>query len=421
MRSSTRKLVSPHGKAGRKMRAAKILLVTLLISCFLPVVAAAAQGEKQNDAPASSLALEVTCFRGTRPTFQSVPNNVWYGRFRQLEDWKPEAGSLPVQAVQIASSMEGPALRVVVSIHLGKKMFEKQERLGSYLLHENERLTLYEMTAFGLEPYELMAARVEKRSAYTPAVTSYAPSVEAREVRALDATFPVFNLKLRNASSKNISALSIEIRVNGRPRISAMAHNRDAVPLIEAGGTYEYKRQFATSATEAGGGYLPETVPDQTLVIKAAVFDDGTFEGDAGFAARYRAFALGFRTQLARLLTQYQQSLQAAEPEPGAALDNLRRRVNALGTELDPGELDKLLADFPEGALDRTLLKEAAEVIMFEMKKEALKAIEEFKQKQDSAGDREALSRWLTSSLDKYREWHERVRRLNRQGPSALP
>lgn len=393
------------------MKAVKILLITLLISCSLQI-SALAQGEKRSDAPASSLTLEVTCFRGERPTFQSVPSVIWHGRFRQLGDWKPEAGSLPVQAVHLASSIEGSAVRVVASAYLGRKMIEKQERIGSYLLQENERLTLYDMMAFGLEPYELMAVRVEKKSAYVPAVTSYAPSVEFKEAQALDATFPVFQVKLRNTSRKDISALSIEVRVNGRPRISAMAHNRDAVPLIEAGGTYEYKRQFVSSATEAGGGYLPETLPNQSLVIVSAVFDDGTFEGDAGFAARYRALKLGVRTQLARLVDRYRQALQSTESDTQAALDNLLLEVNALDTIVDLKEFDRLLAGFSEGGFDRPQLKEGVQVMMHETKKEAIKAIEEFKQKQDSAGDREALRAWLVTNLDKYQKWHERLKRL---------
>lgn len=393
------------------MKAVKILLITLLISCSLQM-SAVAQGERSSDAPASSLALEVTCSRGERPTFQSVPSVIWHGRFRQLGDWKPEAGSLPVQAVHLASSIEGSAVRVVASVYLGRKMIEKQERIGSYLLQENERLTLYDMMAFWLEPYELTAVRVEKKSAYIPAVISYAPSVELKEAQALDATFPVFQVKLRNTSRKDISALSIEVRVNGRPRISAMAHNRDALPLIEAGGTYEYKRQFVSSVTEAGGGYLPETLPNQSLVIVSAVFDDGTFEGDAGFAARYRALKLGVRTQLARLVDRYRQALQSTESDTQAALDNLLLEVNALDTIVDLKEFDRLLAGFSKDGFDRPQLKEGVRVMMYETKKEAVKAIEEFKQKQDAAGDREALRAWLVASLDKYQKWHDRMKRL---------
>ncbi|HYO92305.1 MAG TPA: hypothetical protein VEQ40_11740, partial [Pyrinomonadaceae bacterium] len=233
-----------------------------------------------------------------------------------------------------------------------------------------------------------------------------------REVQALNDTFPTFNLKLRNSSSKNVTALSIEIRADGRPRISAIAHNRDAVPVIVAGGTYEYKRQFVSSAAQAGGGYTPETLPNQSLIIKAALFDDGTFEGDAGFAVRYRAFALGARTQLARLEASYRQALQSTEPETQAALDNLLRQFNALDTEVDARAFEKLLIDFPGNSVDRPLLKQGVELMMFETKKEAVKAVEEFRLKQSSANDTEALRAWLIASRDRYQKWHDRLSKL---------
>jgi hypothetical protein len=392
------------------MKIPRVIIIIALVACFLQSNVRA-QAEKQSDAARAALALEVTCCQGTRPTFQSVPNVIWYGRFRELDGWKPAADMLPVQAVHIASSMEGAAVRVVVSVYLGQKLFEKQEKVGSYLLQENERLKLFDMTAFGLEPFELTAIRVEKKSASVPAVTSDVRSVEVREVEAIDSTFPMFKLTLRNTSRKNISALFVEILVNGKLRISAMPHNRDARPLIAAGGTYEYKRQLSSDTRQEGGGYAPEPSPNQTLFIRAAVFDDGTFEGDAKVAVRYRAQTLGYRTQLAQLVAIYNQALQYTEPDAQAVLDSLLRQVNALGTEAAPLEVDKLLEEF-SGVANRAFLRVGIEVVMFELKKEALKAIEEFRQRQKSAGDGKALRSWLTASRDGYQKQYGRVEKL---------
>jgi hypothetical protein len=401
------------------MKIPRVFLFIALVSCFLQSNVRA-QAEKQSEAAHAALALEVTCCQGTRPTFQSVPGVIWYGRFRELEGWKPTADMLPVQAVHIASSMEGAAVRVVVTVDLGKKLFEKREKVGSYLLQENERLKLFDMTAFGLEPFELTAIRVEKKSASVPAVTSNAASVEVREVEAIDSTFPMFKLKLRNTSRKNISALFVDILVNGKLRISAMPHNRDATPLIAAGGTYEYKRQLSSDTRQEGGGYAPEPSPNQTLFIKAAVFDDGTFEGDAEAAVRYRASALGSRTQLAKLVAIYNQALQSAGTDEQAALDSLRRQVNALGTEAAPFEVNRLLEEF-SGFTDRAALRVGIEVIMFELKKEALKAIEEFGQRQKTASDGKALRAWLTASRDGYQKQQDRVEKLQGAPPLSLP
>lgn len=393
----------------------RVALITLLITCFLQT-GGAAQENKPSELAQTGLVLEVTYSRGKRPAYQAVPNNTWYGDFRQLEKWKPAEDFLPVQAVNVAARMEGAAVRIVVSVHQGKKLFEKQDVVGSYLLRENERLTVYDMTAYGLEPFEVTVVRVEPRSAYAPAVTSNARSIEVRNVQAVESTFPMFKLTLRNTSPKAVVALFMEMFVDGRLRVSAMPHSREGEPLIAAGETYEYKRQLNNDARPAGGGFAPETAPNQTVLIKTAVFEDGTYEGDAALALRYRAFALGHQTQLAHLAALFNQALQSTGQDTAALLNSLREQVNALGTQVAAPAVDKLLGDFP-GVAPGSLVGDAAEVTMFELKKEALKAIDEFRRKREKeeTGDREVLEAWLIANRDRYQEWHDLVKKLNRK------
>ena len=311
----------------------------------------------------------------------------------------------------VYAGVAGAAVRVVVSLHMGKRMFEKEEVVGSYLLQENERLTVYDMTAYGLEPFEVSVIRVEPKSPFLPAVSSNAPSVEVKEIKAVDSTFPMFKLTLRNSSAKNISAIFVDMFVNGRLRSSAMPYNWEGAPLMVAGETYEYKRQLNNDARQSGAGFAPETAPNQTLLIKAAVFDDGTYEGDAKSAAQYRALALGDRAQLAQLVARYNQALQSTESDVKTALENLREQVNALGVETDPTAIDRLLREFP-GVADRASLKIAVEVSMFKLKTDTLKAIDQFRQKQASSDDKEALRAWLIANRDRYQKWHDRMKRL---------
>jgi hypothetical protein len=393
------------------MKTLRVVLITLMAACFLQI-SASAQQEKQTGPNPTRLALEVTYLKGNRPAYNPVPNNSWYGSFRRIEGWKAEGDTLPVQAINIASRMEGKAVRVVVSLHLGKKLFEKQDEVGSYLLQENERLTVYDMTAFGLEPFEVAVIRVEPKSAsYVPEVTSKVSSVEVKAVEPFDSTFPMFKLTLRNNSSKNISALFVEMFADGRLRNSAMPHNPQGVPLIAAGETYELKRQLNNDARQSGGGFAPETAPNQALVIKAVVFQDGTYEGDAKSAAQYRALALGDRAQLAQLVARYNRALQSTESDVALVLESLREQVNTLGTEADPLAVDKLSSDF-SAVVDRAFITSLVEVSMFELKKGVLKAIDEFKQKQASANDKEALHVWLITNRDRYQRWHDNLKKL---------
>jgi hypothetical protein len=392
------------------MKTLRIVLITILVSCFLQTYATAQQ-EKPAAATPTRLALEVTYWKGDKPAFQTVPSNSWYARFRRIGGWKPAEDGLPVLAVNIAPGMEGAAVRLVVSVHVGRKHFERQDTVGSYLLQENERLVVYDMTAFGLEPFEVTVVRVEAKGALLlPAVTSNAPSVQVKNIEAVDSTFPMFKLTLKNISEKNVIALYVETFAQGRLRSSGMPRNRDGEPLIRGGTTYEFKRELNKDARPSGGGFAPEPAPNQAVLIKTAIFDDGTYEGDATMAAQYKAFAYGERTQLQRLIARYREALESTDQDAQTLLENLRRQVNALDVEAELPVLDKLLTEY--GAADASILKSSIELTMFGMKKDRLKEIDDFGKKQGAAGDREAARAWLAQNLERLQKWHDRLKKL---------
>lgn len=372
------------------------------------------QQKQANTAP-THLALEITYWKGDPPAYDVVPNNSWFARFRRIQGWTPAADSLPVKAVNIASRVEGDSVRVIVSVHVGQKFFERQDPVASYLLRENERVTVSELTTLGLEPFEIALIRVTPKSAPTLETSSNAPSVRVVNVQPVDATFPTFKLTLLNSSSKSVSALFVEEFVGGRLRTSGMPHNKDAEALIAAGATYELTRRLNNVARPTGNGYTPETPPDQSLLIKTAVFEDGTYEGDAYSAAQYRGYALGYRLQLAQLVSLYRKSLDEVGADASGALDNLRIQTSALGAKLAQSDLDNLLKGFPEfGEREKASIKNSAEISMFDLKKEALKEIDEFGPKQNSTIDKEAARVWLSASLDRFQKWLERVQKLEK-------
>ncbi len=394
------------------MKTLRVILIALLVFCFLPVNIIAQQEKQANQLP-TGLSLEVISGKGERPIYQAVPNNSWYGRFREIPATVMGEKALPVQAVNISARMEGARVRVIVSVHLGKKFFERQDPVGSYLLGENERAVVSELTTFGVEPFEIGVIRVAPKSTPLPGALSRALSIKVIGVQPIDSTFPAFKLTLLNTSAKNVSALFVETFVDNRRRTSSMPHNPDGSALIAAGSTYEFKRQLNNAASASIDGYTPETPPNQSVVIKAAIFEDGTYEGDAPSAAHYRGFALGHRTQLTRLVALYEKALEFTELDAKMVLDRLRIGVGALGIGADASDMEKLLSDFPglaEG--EKSMVKSAAEVVMFELGKEALKEIGKFENKQGSNIDREAMRVWLTTSLDKYRKWRDNLKGL---------
>lgn len=397
------------------MRILRVVVIAALFYCFLQTNISAQQGAQANQAP-TGLALEVTYFKGTHPAYQVVPNNSWYGYFQHIGAGNSTAGaaSLPVQAVCVGARMEGTGVRVVVSVYLGEKFFEKQEPVGSYLLRENEKLAVNELTAFGVAPFELAVVRVAPKSGALPAFTNNTRSVQLLNAQPVDSTFPGYRLTLLNTSGKDIIALYIETFVNGKRRTSSMPRNQDGTPLIAAGATYEYKRELNNEARRTTtAGYSPETPPNQTVFIKTAIFEDGTYEGDPSPAAEYRAFRLGEKQQFEQLLALFRSALESSDSNAVIRLDTLRSEVSALGIDVEQAALNKLLSDFaslPEN--ERRSLKEAAELLMFESRKDALKEIDDFRKKQGASLNRESLHAWLSESLDRFQKRLDRLQKL---------
>lgn len=394
------------------MKTLRVVAFCLLLSCFLQTSAYAVQ-EKQASQSPTGLSLEITYFKGRPPAYQPVPQGAWYGFFGKISAWTPPKGFLPVQAVNICSRVEGESVRVIVSVHVGRKQFEREDPVSSFLLRENEKVAVDELTAFGVEPFEVALIRVAPRSVPLPPVTSSAPSVQVVNVQVVEGTFPAYRLTLLNSSDKNINALYIETYVGGTLRLSRMPQNRDGSVLITAGENYELKQQMNNVARPAGGGFLPETPTNQSVFIRTAVFEDGTFEGDPAPALEYRSFSLGRRIQVERLTALFQTALESTEPNAGLILDALRQQVGELGTDPPPEALSKLLAEFSSPTADRRKdVRDIVEMVMFEIRKEALKSIDDFKLRQSGSLALPALKVWLTSSKDNYQRRLDRLAKL---------
>ncbi|HEX8746968.1 MAG TPA: hypothetical protein VF717_07190 [Pyrinomonadaceae bacterium] len=390
----------------------RLVLISLLFFSFSPAHAGAQQ-DRPVAPPQANVAVEVTYLKGTPPAYETVPGRSWFARFQRVEGWRAEPGALPVRAVDIATRMEGEAVRVIVSVHVGEKFHERQDPVESYLLRENERLVVDKLKAFGVEPFELAVVRVAPQNASLPTVNNRTRSVRLLNVRIQDETIPVLVLTVLNASDKNIVALSIDSFINGRPGISGGAQKDESQVVIAAGATYEYKQPFNYTAQPTGSGYTMDTPPSQTVLIKTALFEDGTYEGDVMEAAELKAFRLGHRKQLEQILPLYEQALESTEPDAAAVLDKLRAKVAALGTDADLAALNNLLSGFqalPQGG--RTSFKSAVEVTMFGLKKETLREIDLFRRQQGAAPDREAARGWLSANKERFQKWLERLKSL---------
>jgi len=133
-------------------------------------------------------------------------------------------------------------------VFLGE-LHEQEKDVTSYSLHEGEKITVQKLAQFGIEPFDIAVVRLAPGAVDIPQVKSKAKSVEFVAIKPVFSTLPSYQVAVRNLSSKNISALRIQVMQAGRTQITSMPQGREADPLILAGGIYESTETIATRAS----------------------------------------------------------------------------------------------------------------------------------------------------------------------------
>jgi hypothetical protein len=214
----------------------------------------------QRPSTLTGIALEVTYLAGQAPTYQTVPwasaprGWVWYGRFGRVAGWQLPAGAQPIQAVRIVPFLDEEAVRITVSVLRGEKFHDTEDQVASYSVRENERVTLTALKDFGIEPFEIRVVRVAPQTSELPTIVNNTKSLEVIGIEPLISTFPLYKLTLHNLSNKNISALRINVALEGRTRQSGMPQGDYGEPLIKAGVYRELKQRLPTTAQATPGG-----------------------------------------------------------------------------------------------------------------------------------------------------------------------
>ncbi len=388
------------------------LLAPVLLLVILSGSANAQQGDLARQTP-TGLVLEIVYYKNAAPAYQALsrpdgrPAVAWYARFGRIQHWQLPAGQLPIRAVNIASRLDGEVASVTVSLLRGVKFHDQETMVGTYQLRENESVLVQELEGFGVEPFRISLKRITPAAPNQPVVKSLAKSLEIVGIEPQPSTLPRYKLTLRNLSEKNIMALRIEIMSGGVMAVTSTPQGREGLPLIKAGAFFESNQPLRTRAVHTPGGFAPDTPISQETIIRSVVFEDGSYEGDPAPAAGFKAFTLGRKLALTRLLEVCAATKEASpsEQERAAQVARFRDRVRTLSGEIDEAALAQLVGEFPTlTRKEATDLKIAAEVALHHIRKELLDDLAVFEK--DHPSD---FRSWLVKVEERYRTWLSRL------------
>jgi hypothetical protein len=368
--------------------------------------------QQQSQPVTSRLALEVTYYSGRPPTYQTVPpagsepGGSWYGMFRRIDSWKGQPGALPAEAVRVTSKLEADQVSVFVSTLSGEKALENEVPVTKFIIRENQKVTVEELKQFGIEPFEIKLVRV----AYTPLAI---PTIDNRvgslvivntEV-ANDSTLPTYKLTLVSHAGKTIIALGIDVLVDGKVGLTGIHQNPEGQVFIIPEKTYQLKVAAVRRAQTGANGYSPGSPPNQKILIKSAVFEDGTYEGEAEVAAIVMSHRAGEKMVILKLIPLLTDAINAADTNFPEGLKKLEAQVSMLSTDAEPKAVQSLMTEFPQVKQSATFdAKRAIEFGAETTKRNLLKdlgKLEADSQSLDANTYRELLGR----AKERYEKW----------------
>lgn len=254
-------------------------------------------------APAGrDMVLEVTYFKGRTFSYQRPGEWTWYEMFQRPADWKPRAGEVPVAAVKLTPRLEDGVFKVRVTVLRGRN-HETEEFVAEYKATAERKIPITELTALGVEPFEIQLVRAPSTVAEPPAVINKTRSVEV-SVEPAQASLPTFVARFLNNSQKPIAALAVHTSIDGARKLSAMPSQEGGGVLIQPGGSYEKRIRYPMKLSNVSTGEVPPAAEGLVLNLTSVIFMDGSYEGDPLPAANYLAVNFGEKEQLRRFVDQ---------------------------------------------------------------------------------------------------------------------
>jgi hypothetical protein len=380
-------------------------------------VAAANVFAQQGPSNPTRLALEVTYYPGRQPAYETVPgpdakpSGAWFGMFARIASWQRPADAPPAEAVRVVSRVEGDAVRVTVSILSGSKAFENEQPVGTYLIRETEKIKIAELKQFGIEPFEVKLIRVNANvPPVPPVILKGVESVVVINSMAKETTLPSYRIILRNQSNKNIVALGVQVVAAGSIQVTSKPRGIDGQPLIPAGKEYWLTVSAPNRAQQTDGGYVPTTPSDQEIQIKTAVFDDGTYEGEAETAAVVLGYQAGEKMELPRLIPLLESALHSSDADLTNGLRNLESQVSSVGSDAELPTVQSLTSRFSQGGGSAGKeIKVAIEFSATTIKSNLLKEIRMLQNEESKNLNADLYRTWLTKTKERYEKWLSRL------------
>lgn len=291
-------------------------------------------------------------------------------------------------AVELVCKVDGDAVAITATVVFGP--FDKtdtspllkghqQQKIGTYSPHLNESIVLQEMEQFGLQPWTIKIVNAQMPTPASLPTVNEVPSIRP-EILGKDRQG--YRIALRNLSSSAVTDFLVETTFDHNSNYQESGANG---VLIAPGASHEFRLFCDTSASPTSCAFI----------LKAALFADGSYEGDASAAATLAARPVAAEFQSRRAHELIDDILANSSLDDAAKLARLRSELPKLFQQPDPAILEQIQLRFPGlppaelGSVNATISATLAAG-----KQRALRALEEFEKLPKEGPSSRTLAQW---------------------------
>jgi hypothetical protein len=298
-------------------------------------------------------------------------------------------------AFKLAYHVDGDAVAIAASVVFGAfdnnsgsdpmTADHPKQDIGTYSLHPNESVVLQDMEQFGLQPWTIKIVNAQLPTSISLPTINEVPSIQSK---ILGQDRQGYTMALHNLSSRAVSAFVVETTLDHNSTSSEFNYRGS---LIAPNEIHEFRLFCDTSASAV----------DQSpcaFILTAALFADGSFEGDATAAATLAVPQITNELQRRRLHALMDNILDDPSQDDAAKLARIRSELSKLYEKPDPAILEQIQLRFP--GLPRTALDSVSSQITASLsgeKQATLRNLESFANRPPDALPRLSLAQWWTN------------------------
>jgi hypothetical protein len=308
-------------------------------------------------------------------------------------------GSARGSAIELEYKLNGDVVAISASVVFapldergpnGSLEGRSTQSIGTYSAGLDESIVLGKMEDWGLQPWTIKVVTAQLPRPTSLGNVTRVPSIQVEIVGEDRAGC---NVSLHNLSSQGVTAFVVANSIHDANTRFGERSGRD--PIIPARASHEFRFPCASSGSDTPSGAVAAPC---TIVLEAALFADGSYEGDASAAASMEAARLTKASQSRRVELMVQSILADSTIEESSQIARIRSELTKLSAQPDPAILEQLRLKFP--GLSTGEWPSVSEDIKTEVdlrERLMLHALQEFETSSKSPSSIQSLSQWWTA------------------------